>query len=233
VTVWFGANDGTISSVHVPLERFKANLRAFVATLLDAVGAPRVLLITPPPINVHRHGSRASAARGAASGAAAGGSGGGGPAKDTDVAAAAADGGSGPADGDAPDDDARDAAAVRAARRELGPRVYARKMAYAAAVLDVVGELADPRVAACDVWRAIVLHGLASSKRGTLPAAELCVDRPWEAMVRWRLPGSGLPLAEEFAEGVFTDGLHFGALGYQVVTMAVFDAILEHWPEML
>ena len=86
---------------------------------------------------------------------------------------------------------------VRQAQRKLGPHMYARKMSYAAAALDVASSFGDARVAACDVWRAVVQHGLASAGRSPLPAGEFCVVRPWEAMVRWRLPGSGPPLAED------------------------------------
>lgn len=199
VTIWFGANDGTISTVHVPLPVFKANLHAFITTLLDSAHAPRILLITPPPINVPKFGSRSSSA--------------GAPATDADVAAAAtaaaAGASSAGADGGG---DSADAKGVRQAQRELGPRVYARKMAYAAAALDVAAELADPRVAACDVWRAVVQRGLRAAGRAELPAGEFCLDRPWESMVERRLPGAGLPLAEEFPDGMFVDRLHFGSL---------------------
>jgi hypothetical protein len=223
VTIWFGANDGTISPVNVPLPAFKANLRLFIETFLsDGIGATRVLLVTPPPINVHRYGSRYAPLVLRAK-----------PppppprATDAEVAAVwaawtagnpppwayAADGV--PADDDGEDDedeadDGTDAAAIRNCQHELGPRVYARKMAYAAAVLDVVRELADPRVRTCNVWMAVIQRGLLAAERAQLPNAETFLDRPWEAMVRWRLPGSGLPLAEEFEEGLFTDRLHFG-----------------------
>jgi hypothetical protein len=231
--------------VHVPLPAFKANLLAFVRTLLDHVHAERILLITPPPINVHKFRSRTashpapSAAPAVAPPAAA---------TDADVAAAAteavlalgvaADQGHAPFDdgsaiAHAPSEESADAAGVREARRELGPRVYARKMLYAAAVLDLAGELADPRVACADVWHAVVQRGLQASGRAPLPAGESCVHRPWEAMVRWRLPGCGLPLAEEFAEGFFEDRLHFGTAGYRVVGEAVWESIGEHWPELL
>ncbi|GBF95363.1 hypothetical protein Rsub_07791 [Raphidocelis subcapitata] len=55
VTVCFGANDaaGADSSVaylSVPVEEYSANLRAIIAKLRSA-GMPRILLLTPPPVD--------------------------------------------------------------------------------------------------------------------------------------------------------------------------------------
>ncbi|KXN82596.1 hypothetical protein AN958_02447 [Leucoagaricus sp. SymC.cos] len=61
LTVWFGANDSCIlpSIQHLPLERFKENLRK----IIDIVKSPesvhyspwtRVMLLTPPPVNTHQ-----------------------------------------------------------------------------------------------------------------------------------------------------------------------------------
>jgi hypothetical protein len=210
------------------------NLHAFIASLLDLAHAPRVLLINAPPINVQRFGRalpRSLAGEPPR------------PPPATDAAVAAAGTEAALAIGTEADagvdagrgggEDAPDAAAVRDAVQGLGPRVYARKMAYSAAALDVAASFEDGRVAACDVWHAVVQHGLTATGRSLLPAGEFCVDRPWESMVRWRLPGSGLPLAEEFKEGMFEDGLHFGTEGYKIVTAAVYEAIREHWPDIL
>jgi hypothetical protein len=185
-TIWLGANDAAISSVHVPLPVFAANLRAFVMTLLERTHAPRILLITPPPINVMP--TRQPNSR---------------PATDADIAAAVASG--------------SDADAVQAASEELGPHVYEQKMYYAAEVRRLAKALAaeagegpgGARVGLCDVWSAVVAEGLRAQGRAPLPADELwCADM----LARRRLPGCGLPLAEEFPDDMFLDRLHFGKL---------------------
>src|SRR6202012_2288077 len=58
-TIWFGANDGTLSPVDVALGTFKATLPAFSSSPLDCVHTPPILVINPPPTNVRRPGSRA------------------------------------------------------------------------------------------------------------------------------------------------------------------------------
>ncbi|EAU88240.2 GDSL Lipase/Acylhydrolase [Coprinopsis cinerea okayama7 len=60
LTIWFGANDACIkpSPQHVPLNKFKANLREMV-DLVHSPNSPyyaphtRIILITPPPVNTH------------------------------------------------------------------------------------------------------------------------------------------------------------------------------------
>ncbi|KAI0029870.1 SGNH hydrolase [Vararia minispora EC-137] len=53
LTIWFGANDACIlpSPQHVPLSRFKENLRAMIHAAPDST---RVLLLSPPPVNTHQ-----------------------------------------------------------------------------------------------------------------------------------------------------------------------------------
>ena len=55
VTVFFGANDAALpdracARQHVPVEEYRANLKAIVGHLRALPGRPAVLLITPPPV---------------------------------------------------------------------------------------------------------------------------------------------------------------------------------------
>ncbi|XP_006458519.1 hypothetical protein AGABI2DRAFT_190796 [Agaricus bisporus var. bisporus H97] len=61
LTIWFGANDACIrpSPQHVPLERFKENLRKMVQMVKSPNSeffspGTRVILLTPPPVNTHQ-----------------------------------------------------------------------------------------------------------------------------------------------------------------------------------
>jgi lysophospholipase L1-like esterase len=56
VTIFLGANDACImpQGEYVPLPRFESNIREFVETILvqDAMPDTKIVLITPPPINI-------------------------------------------------------------------------------------------------------------------------------------------------------------------------------------
>ena len=62
LTLWFGANDACLapSPQHVPLAAFAAHLDALVATATATAATvggapwPRVVLLTPPPVNTHQ-----------------------------------------------------------------------------------------------------------------------------------------------------------------------------------
>jgi len=56
--VFFGANDaclpGSSTDQHVPLDQFKKNLKAIVNHSSVIAQKPRMILITPPPVNEYR-----------------------------------------------------------------------------------------------------------------------------------------------------------------------------------
>ena len=56
--VFFGANDACLPSTstgqHVPLIQYKANLRAIVGHSLVKEQQPRLILVTPPPVDEYR-----------------------------------------------------------------------------------------------------------------------------------------------------------------------------------
>ncbi|KAF2258512.1 SGNH hydrolase [Lojkania enalia] len=56
VTIFLGANDACLPpwTAHVPLPRFEANIREFVETILskEELYDTKIVLITPPPINI-------------------------------------------------------------------------------------------------------------------------------------------------------------------------------------
>ena len=56
ITIFVGANDACLPpvSAHVPLPRFEQNIRGFVDAVLgaDRLSDTKIVLITPPPINI-------------------------------------------------------------------------------------------------------------------------------------------------------------------------------------
>lgn len=56
--IFFGANDaclpGSSTDQHVPLNEFKQNLKAIVQHSKVTAQKPRLILITPPPVNEYR-----------------------------------------------------------------------------------------------------------------------------------------------------------------------------------
>ena len=56
--MFFGANDaclpGSSTDQHVPLDQFKKNLKAIVNHSCVVAQKPRMILITPPPVNEYR-----------------------------------------------------------------------------------------------------------------------------------------------------------------------------------
>ncbi|KAL4785794.1 SGNH hydrolase-type esterase domain-containing protein [Aspergillus varians] len=57
MTIWFGANDASIESTtgqHVPLDVYKKNLAWLVQYPATVAQQPRILIITPAPVNEHQ-----------------------------------------------------------------------------------------------------------------------------------------------------------------------------------
>ena len=63
--IFFGANDACLprsqSSQHVPLERYKDNLQSIIQHPLVQIQHPRLILVTPPPVNEYAIGESDSA----------------------------------------------------------------------------------------------------------------------------------------------------------------------------
>ena len=57
-TVFFGANDaclpGSVTGQHVPLNEYKNNLKAILAHPSVVAQKPRLILLTPPPVNEYQ-----------------------------------------------------------------------------------------------------------------------------------------------------------------------------------
>lgn len=79
-----------------------------------------------------------------------------------------------------------------------------------------------------DFWRAVVDFQLKEDGKGGLPKNEI----DWEDE-ELMLPGFGLPGAGQFKEDMFTDGLHLGTLGYDVLRAEFFKVVGEKWPNFL
>ncbi|KAJ9218333.1 hypothetical protein DTO166G4_199 [Paecilomyces variotii] len=56
MTIFFGANDAVLPNFaqHVPLEKYKENLKAIIKHPATVAQAPKILLLTAPPINEHQ-----------------------------------------------------------------------------------------------------------------------------------------------------------------------------------
>jgi lysophospholipase L1-like esterase len=56
MTVFFGANDAVLSPYeqHIPLNQYVANLNAIVDYAFTKGQKPRILVLTPPPVNEHQ-----------------------------------------------------------------------------------------------------------------------------------------------------------------------------------
>lgn len=58
MTVFFGANDaclpGSATNQHVPLEKYKKNLRDILEHSSVVAQKPRLILLTPPPVNEYQ-----------------------------------------------------------------------------------------------------------------------------------------------------------------------------------
>ncbi|KAF1955995.1 SGNH hydrolase [Byssothecium circinans] len=199
LTIFLGANDACFvgKTEYVPLPKFEANIREFVETALtqDALPDTKIVLITPPPINIPD-----------------------------------------PVGKDDDDEEEEDldlgpsmAAALAAARpnpkEERGYRTYKSKKRYADKILEIAKEYEETgRVVGLDYWTALVDAGLADQGReGEAEAERYDEDR---------LPGCGLKTAKKFEAGYFTDGLHLGKRGYQVLSKVLVEKVVGTWPEL-
>lgn len=87
-------------------------------------------------------------------------------------------------------------------------------------------EREDGKVAVVDFWRTLTCYGLTQEGREELVEGEIDVS------LNGKWPGSGLPGAKEFETGVFTDRLHLGEQGYEVLSTEVLRVMVEKWPDL-
>jgi hypothetical protein len=176
---------------YVPLPRFEYNIREFVEIILtqDALRSTKIVLITPPPINIP--------------------------------------------DAVPEDEDEDDflgpaaAAALKASRQDpkedRGYKTYMSKKRYAEKIMEIAQSYEETgRVVGFDYWKSLVDKGLEDQGR----------HRDEDAYDEERLPGCGLKLAKEFGKGYFTDGLHLGARGYNVLSAGLLELMLKKWPDL-
>lgn len=174
-TIWLGANDACPPeySPHVPLDKFEANLRHFVDTILteEKMSSTKVVLITPPPINLPASSEK----------------------DEFDLGPKA------------------EQACADAAMEMKGYKIYVNKAVYAQKVMEIAkryGNEVSDRVVGLDYWSAVVNFEL---KGQGLEPLDPDVPVDFEENGK-KLPGSGLPGAKNFRDGMFTDGLHLGTL---------------------
>ncbi|PVH96020.1 SGNH hydrolase [Periconia macrospinosa] len=108
-------------------------------------------------------------------------------------------------------------------KEERAYRTYMSKKRYADAIMRISKAFDAERVVGLDYWKALVDAGL--KDQGRSGGDEDAYDED-------KLPGCGLHTAKQFREGYFTDGLHLGVLGYQVLNESLMDVVLGKWPEL-
>lgn len=198
-TIWLGANDAAPPeyAAHVPIAKYEENLRLFVESILSEpkMEQTKVVLITPPPINVPD------------------------PSKDENK------------------DEFDLGPAVRKAFREAemekkGYKTFVNKARYAARVMEIAKSFCKSdyreRVVGLDFWRAVVNFQLKEDERDGLDEGK--IDWKYEEL---KIPGSGLPGAGEYREEMFTDRLHLGTLGYDILSAEFFKVVGDKWPDFL
>ena len=119
------------------------------------------------------------------------------------------------------------AAALNASRQdpkeEMGYRTYMSKKRYAEKIMEIAQSYEETgRVVGFDYWKHLVNKGLEDQGRH---GDEDTYDDE-------KLPGCGLKGANEFSKGYFTDGLHLGAKGYEVLSTGLLELVLKKWPEL-
>ena len=97
-------------------------------------------------------------------------------------------------------------------------KTFASKKRYAEEVMRVADDYEESgRVVGLDFWGDLIRTGF------RLRGEEYDEDR---------LPGCGLYGVDEFEEGYFTDGLHLGAKGYDVLSQGWYNKVVSTWPEL-
>lgn len=111
-----------------------------------------------------------------------------------------------------------------------GYKTYVNKARYAKKVLEIAKsfETSDykERVVGLDFWKAVVNFQLSNDGKDVLHGDDIDFGNV-------QLPGSGLSGAGMFKQDMFTDGLHLGTLGYDVLSKEFFEVVGEKWPEFL
>jgi lysophospholipase L1-like esterase len=106
-------------------------------------------------------------------------------------------------------------------KQERGYKTYLSKKKYAERVMQIAEEYKETgRVVGLDFWGDLVKARL--QEDGKIFDEEL-------------LPGSGLCGALDFGEisdGYFTDGLHLGTKAYTILSNALYEKVLTHWPDL-
>ncbi|KAF2796273.1 SGNH hydrolase [Melanomma pulvis-pyrius CBS 109.77] len=127
------------------------------------------------------------------------------------------------------DEDLGPAAAAAAAAARQNPketrayRTYLSKKRYGDKIMEIAQSYEETgRVAGLNYWKAMIDAGLDDQNR--------LGDE--DAYDEERLPGCGLKWAKRFKKGYFTDGLHLGPLGYDVLSKGLLDLVLKKWPEL-
>lgn len=97
------------------------------------------------------------------------------------------------------------------------------KKRYAEKIMEIARSYEETgRVVGFDYWKSLVDKGLEDEGR----------NGDDDAYDEERSPGCGLKWTKEFGKGYFTDGLHLGARGYEVLSTGLLELVLKKWPEL-
>lgn len=105
-----------------------------------------------------------------------------------------------------------------AAKEGIAYRTWMSKRTYAERVMSIANSYPADQVAGLDLWTVFI---------------QAACDQHGKGWIEGKLPGCGLPGARAFPSGYFTDGLHLGTNGYEIVTEAVSKSIERRWPGLL
>ncbi|ORY16741.1 SGNH hydrolase-type esterase domain-containing protein [Clohesyomyces aquaticus] len=117
----------------------------------------------------------------------------------------------------------RHASARTPSKEGIAYRTYMSKKRYGEKMMEIVESYeSSSRVAGLNLWKHLIDAAL--SDQGRLGKED--------AYHEDRLPGCGLETARAFKSGYFTDGLHMDGLGYDVLSLKLYDLVIKRWPEL-
>jgi lysophospholipase L1-like esterase len=196
ITIFLGTNDACLQFLSretlVHIDQYEFTLRSYVNTILDKLPKTKILLITPPPINVPDPAPKWEDEDGGKEGV-------------------GDEGGKKEAKGEGKVD--HEFVPTTGKKTKYDPRnhrsfrTYVAKKFFAERMMRIVKSYEGTgRVAGVDFWKLCVEAGLKKQGR----ESEVDGVGKGEKFELERLPGCGLKTAKQFGKGWFTDGTHLG-----------------------
>ncbi|KMU87917.1 hypothetical protein CIHG_05684 [Coccidioides immitis H538.4] len=194
ITIFLGANDACLdgAGTYVPIEEYEEHIRHYVNSILNhpATKGTKVILISPPPVNVPPPPKEGSES-------------------DLDIPSVAD-------------------ALWHVAAKGRGHRTWESKRKFAKKIVEIGHEFQEraERVALLDFWT--IITKAACLDDGDGDPGDIFHKLDLEDI----LPGCGMPGSKRFERDYFTDGLHLGEKGYEILGQGLLDLVLKRWPEL-